>query len=427
MAHWGPFGRTTLVSGAFVVAASLYLHSSSYADDKSADSCPKRPYYYAVPNVGCVFSRTDVKGAHWQNSTRTVIDVEPGRNAKGPILFFARSQLGLDRPTATWLGELKSQLSVTTETAYGPLTISFGGKAQFVTPPLKPNDPNNVFNRTGERVVLERAGVEFLGFAMGIMPSYFDFTPSLSFTTLYASEASVPLVAYTYKFGTTDLTVSAENGSYRELTDPLWGNYASSGHADLVGAIKKRFDWGNIKFAAALHPVRAVQSDSCCTQTSGEALGWAALGGVETWFDFGRYSTEFLANVGAATGGLSYLGVTDYPADFAIMNNGTPFLSSAQAAVISGALWWTKEYRSVVTWSGYKTDLATPTFRLNTRAMQAQVAFEYYPSIVPHRGLLFGVEVSYHDEHVDGSSAGIPGAPVGNRYVTTLIYTRLRL
>jgi hypothetical protein len=420
------FGRTVFASGLCVAASALWFPAKSYADDHITDSCPKLPFFYAVPNVGCLYSRTDAKAAYWQDEARAVIEVQPGHNNKGPTVVSTRRQLGANESGATWLAEVKSLLSVTAATPYGPVTTSLGGKIQIRTQPSSPDDFINAFNERDERFVLERAGVEFAGFSLGLMPSVFDFTPTLSYTTSYASELSVPLLAYTYQIGTTDFTLSVENGSYRETADPLWGKYTSRAQTDFVGAVRKRFDWGNLKFAAAAHPVSVSQPDWCCTRAPDNGIGWAALAGVETWFEIGGYSTEFLANVGAAKGGLSYLGLTDFPADFAIMRSGDLGLSTAQAAVISAALWWTKELRTVLTGSGYKSTIDMPTFSLTTRAMQAQAAFEYYPSTVPRRGLLFGFEVSYHDEHTGGASDKIAGEPVSNSYITTLLYTRMR-
>ena len=420
------FGRTVFASGLCVAASALWFPAKSYADDDITDSCPKLPFFYAVPNIGCLYSRTDVKTAYWQDEARSVIEVQPGRNNKGPTVASTRRQLGAAESGATWLAEVKSLLRVTAATPYGPVTTSLGGKLQIRTQPFSPSDFINAFNETDERFLLERASVEFAGFSLGLMPSVFDFTPTLSYTTSYASELSVPLLAYTYQIGTTDFTLSAENGSYRETTEPLWGHYTSRAQIDFVGAVRKRFDWGNLKLAVAAHPVSVSQPDWCCRRAAYDEIGWAALAGIETWFEIGGYSTEFLANVGAAKGGLSYLGLTNFPADFAIMRGGDLGLSTAQAAVFSAALWWTKEFRTVVTWSGYKSTIDMPSFSLNTRAMQAQAAFEYYPSAVPRRGLLFGFEVSYHDEHTGGASDKIAGEPVSNSYVTTLLYTRMR-
>ena len=374
-----------------------------------------------------MFFRADVKTDYRVRSTRKENSVETDHDQSGPRLTYALGVLGPDRPVARHLVEVKPILSVAALTDYGPFTGSFGFKYQRESPPRRPSDPINEFNRTGERLLVERASVQFAGITVGVMPSFFDFTPSLSYTTLYASEQSVPLIAYTYKAGSTDFTLAVENGSYRHLAESPWGAYRSQRFAsDLVGSIRKRFAWGNVQVATAAHPVRVFQPLGCCAPASGEALGWAAMAGVEAWFDVADMSGELLLNVGAAKGALTYLAATNYPADFALSRNGTVFLTEAQTIVASYAHWWTKEVRTVFTLSGFRTRLDTDTFRLRTEGLRLQGAIEFYPQFVPRRRLLFGVEVNYHDERVSGVDAGIPGPVADNRYVSAVLYARHR-
>ncbi len=409
------------------LAAWVWLASPIHAvaAEVGNESCRNLgPYYYSVPGVpGCWFFRTDAKAARGATSTPYAIDVTPRRNAKGPGVSYGSVELGPDRPLATWQFELKPLLGLVLPTEYGPLSLWLGAKAQLETPPRKPNDPADHFKRTGERVLLDRTGLEFAGFTFGVMPSFFDFTPSLAYTTLYASELSLPLAAYTFKIGRTDFTLSIEDGSERQFDDAAWGVYRNRISPDVVIAARNRQGWGATKLAAAIHPVRAYEP---LGRSSAAGVGWATLAGLESWFDVGDRSAEFLINIGASKGALSYLGVSDYPADVVFGTDGRLYLNEAQAAVISGALWWTKSLRSILTLSAYRTDLDADTFSLRTSATQIQTAFEFYPDFVPRRALLAGIEISYHWDRVQGTGANSLSDSVSNRYFTTLIYSRLR-
>ena len=413
--------RVRLASLATVVA--LLVPATAVAGEALPDPCKELGAgYHAVPGLpACAFFRADIKSDYRSRSTRNEISVETSRTPAGPQLAYSLDRLRPDRPSARYLIEAKPLLRVGFLTDSGPVTISFGVKYQRESPPRRRNDPANEFNRTGERLTIEHANIQFAGLALGIAPSFFDFTPSLSYTTLYASEQSVPLVAYTYKAGATDFTLSIENGSYRRLSEAPWGGYVGKAAPDVVGAVRRHHDWGNIQVAGALHTVRAFQPLACCAPAAGEALGWAAMAGVESWFDVAGMSGEALLNLGVSRGALSYIGATNYPADFALSRDGTVFMTTAQAIAASYAHWWTKEIRTVATFSGFRTALDTDTFSLHTEGLRLQGALEFYPRIVPRRGLLLGAEVNYHDERVRGT-----GPWVANRYASTVLYVRQR-
>ena len=422
-----PYGMLNSLRLSMSAAMIACIPAVAVAQDTS-DHCRQfgHDYHYLAKIPACLSFRTDIKTDYRARSSRKELSVDADRDASGALLSYSLATLGPDRPLARHLFEFKPLLNFALLTDQGPLVTSFGFKYQLETPPRRPGDPTNSFNRTGERTVLEHANVRFWNVMVGVAPSFFDFTPTLGYTTLYASEQSGLLAAYTHKIGTTDISVALEDGSYRRLTESAWGAYQTRQFApDVVGQIRKRFPWGTVQTAAAVHPVRAIQPAVCCEQVRGEAVGFAVMGGIEAWFDVAGMSAELLLNGGFARGSLSYLGVTNYPADFAISRSGAVFLTDSQAIVAAYAHWWTKQFRTVFTFSGFRTKLDTDTFRLSTEGLRLQGAFEYYPQFVPRRRLLLGIEINYHDESVGGASGTSIGR-VGNRYFSSLGYARYR-
>jgi hypothetical protein len=380
--------------------------------------------YFRLPGSStCIAMTADAKNEHRRRSSRKEIILEPFRDERGPQVAYRLGRLPDSFPLERYRSEVKLFVNAATMTEYGLLTTSVGLKPQFDSPPRRPNDPNDEFNQTGRRTLLERASIKLGSLSAGYMPSFFDFTPSLSFTTAFASEQNTTLIAFTHKVaGAVDLTLSLEDGTPRRITDPAWGEYRGQQSPDVVASARRNFDWGNLHAAVAAHPVRAVALADCCAPVFGNELGWAAMAGAEGWFDLGDMSGEFLFNVAASKGALDYLNVTNYPADFALAADGRVFLTESQALVASYAHYWTRQVRTVVTASGFRTRLETNTFTLKTEGLLLQGALEF----IPRRGFVVGVEVNYHDDGVRGGDRDrmIPAA--GNQYVSGVLFVRHR-
>jgi hypothetical protein len=417
----GRLGQTGLIAG-FLYG---YVVVATAAEEKSKFCKWLPPGYVQIHGTDtCVLLTGLFKTDYWARSTRREIFVEPARGERGPEVKYHVGDLSAERPTARWLLESRAFVKTSSMTDLGELSTWVGVKAQSETPPRKPKDLSNEFNRTGERIVLERASVSFNGFSLGYMPSFFDFTPSLAYSTLYASEQNAILAAYTHRVaGSLDLTLSLEDGRLRELIDPAWGSYDRSYGFDVVASAKNHFKWGKVQVAAAVRPITAVARDPCCTAASGDAIGWAVMGGVESWLDVGPVGGELLLNAGVARGGLSYLGVTNHPADFAVSADNRLFLTDARAFVVSYAHYWTKKFRSIATVSGFSTSLDSDSLTWKTDGIHLQGALEY----MPRKGLVAGIELNYRDEKVKDEAAKLASTPwASNRYVVSVVYARHR-
>ena len=406
-------------------AAACVAASSALAADEPLDACPElgRSYIRLPGTATCLAIAGDLKVDYRQRFSRKDIFAEAERDETGPHVSYELGRLPPDRSLGRSRTELKTFFNTMTPTDFGVLSTSIGFKSQVETPPRNPSDPVNEFNRTGKRTILERASIQLGGFSAGYMPSFFDFTPSLSYTTAYASEQNTTVLAYTHRIpGVVDLTLSAEDGSERRLADPVWGSYRDARAPDTVIAARKPFDWGNIKVAAAAHPVSAISIADCCGVMEGRSLGWAAMAGVEGWFDIGNMSSEILLNVALARGGLSYLNATNQPADFAVSADGRVFLTDGRAAVAAYAHWWTKQIRTVFTLSAFETSLDTDSMRWRTSGSIMQAALE----LVPRRGFVMGVEVNYHQDRAQGGNQTVLRAPVSNEFLSSVVFMRTR-
>lgn len=368
--------------------------------------------------------RAEVKTDHRRRSSRKELLIEPDRDESGPRLLYRVGRLAPDRPTGRTLSEVKAFVNTATDTEYGTIATSVGWKTQLESPPRRPSDPIDPFNRTGRRTLLERASIQFGGLSAGFMPSFFDFpTASLTYTTAYASETNTNLIAYTRRlFGSIDATLSLEDGSARRVVDNAWGEYAGRREPDLVAALNGNFDWGSIHVAAATHPVRAYAPTGCCGE-SGRAMGFAATAGIERWFDIGAgMSGDILLAAAVTRGGLDYLNASNYPADFAVSRTGRVYLTEGGSFVASYLHKWTDEIRTVVTASKFRTALETDTFRLRTEGLLLQAALDYRPVA----GLSTGVELNVFRDRARGADGGSASPRAANSYSTGVLYMRRR-
>ena len=384
-------------------------------------SCPKETAAARAPRWFCL--TIDLRADRRARSNRAVAVAEPDRDEEGPGLSVYRARLGPDRPISRSLFDTRIFGDIQTDTAAGELRASLGVRAQLETPPRRRHDPANRFNRTGRRLALERASVTLGAWSAGYMPSAFYFTPSLSYTTGYATEQSTTSLAYLARLSDAwSLTLAIEDPEPRRITDSSWGDYRRSTMLDPVLALRRRFRWGTAQLAAAAHPVRASARAPCCGDMKGSAVGWAAMGGVEAWVDSKLGGSELLLNVSASKGALDYLNATDYPADFALANDGHMDLTSGGAAVASIGHYWTPRLRTVLSLSAARTDLRTDRFRLRVDGRIAQGAVEY----VVRPALILGFELGYYHDRVRAAGAAEPSAAAAG-HTSAVVYVRKRI
>lgn len=368
----------------------------------------------------CARLTLDLRADYRMRSSRSEIFVDTGRDEEGPLVEVSLGRLPANRPIERALTEARLFVNVGLPSPAGPVQLTLGARAQLETPPRRPDDPVSSFRRTGRRLLLERATVEVAGLTAGFGPSTFYFTPSLSYTTAYASEQNVSQLAYRFALpDNLSLALALEDGGRRRVEDPAWGRSRGGLSIDPVAALRKATPWGAMQIAGALHSVRAENAAECCRRVTGEAMGWAVSGGLEGYFETGLGSSELLVNLGTSAGALDYLNATNYPADYALSATGRVHLTRARALVVSAGNYFGRHLHAILSYSRVETELDADRFRLSTTGNIVQASLEYSP----RRGALVGVELSWSR---DGSAAA--GAPrVTNSLVTAVAYLRVRL
>ena len=366
----------------------------------------------------------DVRAAYRLRSSPAEILTEAERDTNGPRVSYYAGSLGADRPLGKSLAETKTFLNTATATDLGALSTSVGLKIKVETPARLSLDLGEGANSISRRTLVDRASIQLGGLSVGYMPSFFNFTPSLTYTTAYASEQSATLVAYTQSIaGATDITFSLEKADVPGVADPVWGTYGKSEAPDAVVSLRRKFGWGSAQIAAAAHPVHSTGGIACCGHGEHRELGWAAMAGIEGWFELpGGMASEILLNATLSKGALGYLNATNYPADFALSPDGRMFLTDGQAVVVSYGHWWTKTVRNVFSVSAFQTNLETDIMRWVTSGSLVQGALEF----VPRRGAALGVEVNYHRDEARGGDRTVLGPPIDSNYVSTALFMRQR-
>lgn len=403
-----------------VFALPLSGWSPLFAQSINISPCGRSSENDGPENWACL--TFDLRADHRARSTRRIAVAEPGRSDEGPELLVYEARIQTDRPISRTLLEARTFLEVERASPLGDARASVGVRAQFETPSRRPGDPSSTFNRTGRRVRLERGSLELGSLAVGYMPSAFYFTPSLSYTTGYATEQSSTLASYTFrqKDGWR-ITISLEDAKPRHLAEDPWGRYRRGVTIDPVVAVERKFSWGQGQVALAAHPIKAASESGCCGK-GGSAVGWAAMAGMEGWFDWSLGSSEFLLNVSASRGALDYLNATNYPADFAIANDGRLHLTRGSAAVLSLGHYWRRSLRNIISLSAVRTSLATDQFRLSVNGKILQAAMEYSFQ----RGFVAGAELGFHEDilrdRLHGNSEAIRA-----RHLTAVAYIRKRI
>lgn len=384
-------------------------------------SCPKE--VYKEPQEPWLCFTADVRADHRTRSDRGLAVAEPDRTQDGPQLSIYRARLADERPISRSLFEVRLFGDYQSSTGVGEFRTSVGLRAQLESPPRRPGDPHSSFNRHGRRLRLERVGVSLGGFSAGYLPSAFYFTPSLSYTTGYATEQSTTLVSYTvHPTAKWAVTLSFEDPKPRRIIDPAWGEYRSAFTIDPIVSVNRSFSWGTARVAAAAHPVRGRSHWQCCAPAQGSALGWAAMAGVEAWKDWSFGSSELLLNVSASKGALDYLNATDHPADFAVRADGKVDLTGGVAGVASVGHYWTPKMRTVLSLSAVRTELQTDQFKLQVDGRIAQASAEY----MLHKNLIAGVEFGYHHDRLRDPTFASGAACAGHVSLVAFMRKRFR-
>lgn len=368
----------------------------------------------------CGAARVAVRVDHRARSTQRELFVEAEQLEEGgPAVSYRLGRIRPSRPIRRTLYELRAAFEASSPTPGGDLRSAFGFKAQLENPPRRPGERATAFQRNGRQVLVERATLSYAGVTAGLAPSIYNFTPTLGYSTPYATEQVVGLIAYSRHAAGVTATLAVEEQRRRRVAESAWGTYGKGTSADLVATVRNSQPWGVVQASAALHPVRGVAPSAVTTD---RATGWAAGLGYEHWFETAGASHGIVVNGSVSRGALDYLGLGNFPADLAVTANGALALNAGRSVVVSYSRSWSHTLQSAVTASAYSTSLGAPGFEWRTRGMLLQATTDW--ALAP--GLHVGVELNRHADSVQGGRSDGPRQALGNRYYSGVLYARLR-
>lgn len=220
--------------------------------------------------------------------------LEPGSREDDSIGSRARARLNLDART---------------QTSYGLLRAF-----------LRYEITRNTGNYGDDTAVVDRAFVQFGGLTAGRTQSFFDFyTNDYNFGSIFVSDFSTQVLAYTTRLGPFTATLSLEDGIERQFyADPNGAGFAGQGFAaagervpDLVGQLLWEPTWGKVQLSAALHQIR---SNNLVPPLNPAAFpdteyGFAVQAGLQFKLPLIAEGDELWLQGGYAEGALSYLGM----------------------------------------------------------------------------------------------------------------------
>ncbi|WP_306119426.1 MULTISPECIES: porin [unclassified Roseitalea] len=280
-----------------------------------------------------------------------------------------------------------------TETENGPLlgVLSLRGT-------LEPESDDTIF--------VDKAFVQLAGFTAGRLGSFFDFSPGLSYTAGYASNAITDLVAYTHRFGERgSLTVSLEDDAARRAEEGVWALRGSRTLPNLV--VAARIDdprRGAAQLSAALIHLSDDRQTECCGVPEDE-LGFAVSAGLEYRTKIAGRFGRFIVSGAYAEGGVSYLGGLPFASDYLVDGDGTLVKTRGYSLLASYEHVWRNDLKSTATVSGISLATKANTLEWKPSGILASLGSEYMPA----PGLQVGLDGSYYVDIGKADYYGVEG------------------
>lgn len=305
--------------------------------------------------------------------------------------------------------ETEAVISMTTAsmTEYGPL-------ASFASIKAISGPGNDV-------MVLDQAFMAMGGFAIGRRKSFFDFSPGLSFSEGYSSNAVVMLAAYGRDVGSKGrVTVSLEDNKDRRVQDGIWALRGSHKLPDLV--VSARIDdtgWGAAQLSGAVTLLNDDRETGCCGIPK-DQYGWAISAGLEYRTKIAGYFGRFIFAGAYAEGALSYLGNMPFATDYVIDVDGAIVRTSGYSLMASYEHVWRDNLKSTVTLSGISTRTETRDLLWKPMSLLATAGVEYLPA----PGLSVGMEGNYYVDMARARYFGVDAEKSQTEFAKLKMYVR---
>lgn len=208
-----------------------------------------------------------------------------------------------------------------TDTEYGPLRTFIRLQFQRETGQANTTDRRaRIWNADfNDDALFDQAFVQFAGLTAGVTDSFWDFKPSSTLVAPYNSDRTVPLIAYTFKFGDVSTSIALEDKTARYVNTANSVFNRGQSIPDIVANLRVKQGWGEAQIAGVAHrinPGDATRLNRPDFAGANSEWGWGVQGGVKlnlatanTSDAKGDYVWAQAAYTDGA--GLSYNGFTD--------------------------------------------------------------------------------------------------------------------
>jgi hypothetical protein len=243
-----------------------------------------------------------------------------------------------------------------TDTEYGALRTFI--RLQFQRESGSPGTPGQSTGFDGDDYLYDQAFVQFAGLTAGVTDSFWDFKPYPTFAIPFVSDRTLPLIAYTAKFGDVSASVSAEDRTYRYRDATNASPNAGTEAPDIVANIRVKQGWGEAQIsgvASYINPKKGFADSVGGVPNGGvggdNEWGWGVQGGVKLNLPTASTSDgkgDFLwGQAGYVDGaGLSYVGLGDANVGSGRTQNITAFNPQRDYILINGDTEKTKAFNA---------------------------------------------------------------------------------
>ncbi|RXF73859.1 porin [Hansschlegelia zhihuaiae] len=220
--------------------------------------------------------------------------------------YRVRARVWFDARTDTEYGALRTFIRLQFQRETGAVGTAGSANPQF----------------EGDDFFYDQAFVQFAGLTAGVTDSFWDFKPYPTFQNPFISDRTVPVLAYTAKFGDASASLSLEDKTYRYRDSTNATPNAGTEAPDIVANIRVKQGWGEAQIsgvASYINPKKgyADQVGGIATGVGGDnEWGWGVQGGVKLNLPTANTSDakgDFIwGQAGYVDGaGLSYVGLGD--------------------------------------------------------------------------------------------------------------------
>jgi hypothetical protein len=206
----------------------------------------------------------------------------------------------------------------------------------------------------GDDWLYDQAFVQFAGLTAGVTDSFWDFKPYPTFQNPFVSDRTLPVLAYTAKFGDASASVSLEDKTYRYRSSDNALPNAGTEAPDIVANIRVKQGWGEAQISGVASYINPKKNfaDPLSGGVGGDNVwGWGVQGGVKLNLPTANTSDakgDFLwGQAGYVDGaGLSYVGLGDANVGSGRTQNITAFNPQRDYILVNGDTEKTKAFNA---------------------------------------------------------------------------------